>query len=287
VLAVLFAAVSGALFGALAVTVRLGLRRGGDPEAGAAVIAGVALCVAAVAALVEWEQARPAQLWPFILAGALVPGASQILFVLAVRDAGPSRTAVLIGTAPLISVLIALTLLDEPFHAELLVGTALVVAGGIALAREHVRPEGFRTLGATLALTCAGLFAVRDNLVRWGAREHHPPALLATAVSLAAAVVVVLGYLVLFRRRTLSARLRVALPAFLPAGLSLGAAYVLLFEAFRHGRVSIVAPLNATQSLWGVALAALVVGRSELIGRRLVAAAVLVVAGSVLIGVFR
>jgi drug/metabolite transporter (DMT)-like permease len=287
VLAVLFAALSGALFGALAVTVRLGLRRGADPEAGAAVIAAVAFCVALVAALVEWGPVRPAQLWPFLVAGALVPGASQILFVKAVRDAGPSRTAVLIGTTPLISVLIALTILGEPFHAELVVGTALVVAGGIALARERIRPEGFKALGAALALSCACLFAVRDNLVRWGAREHHPPALLATAASLAAAAVLIVGYLLLFGRPDVAARLRTALPAFAPAGLSLGAAYALLFEAFSHGRVSIVAPLNATQSLWGVALAALVVGRSELIGRRLVGAAALVVAGSVLISVFR
>ena len=58
-------------------------------------------------------------------------------------------------------------------------------------------------------------------------------------------------------------------------------------EAFDRGRVTVVAPLNATQSLWAVLLAALVLGRSEAIGRRLVLAAVLVVAGGVLIGATR
>ena len=42
------------------------------------------------------------------------PGSSQLLFTLAVRDAGPSRTSVTVGTAPLFSVAIALVLLDEP-----------------------------------------------------------------------------------------------------------------------------------------------------------------------------
>ena len=286
-LAVLFAALSGALFGALAVTVRQGLRRGADPEAGAVVVAGVALAVSLVAALAEQGSIRPGQLWPFLVVGVLVPGVSQILFIKAVRDAGPSRAAVLIGTAPLISVLIALTVLGEPFHAELLVGTVLVVGGGIALTRERVRPEHFRALGAGLALSCAVLFGVRDNLVRWGVRHHHPPALLATSVSMLAATTVLVAYLFLFRREAAGRRLRAALPAFAPAGLALGLAYTSLFVAFDHGRVSIVAPLNATQSLWAVVFAAVFVGRSELIGRRLVVAGLLIVAGGALIGAVR
>lgn len=289
-LAVLFATLAGALFGTLAVAVRSGLRRGGDPEVGAIVLAGVALLVSALLATPSAvvEGVRPGDLWPFLLAGALVPGASQILFILAVRDAGPSRAAILIGTAPLISVLIALTLLGEPFRPLLLVATALVVAGGGALARERARPEHFRALGAVLALTCAALFGVRDNIVRWAARGTHPPALVAATASLLAASLVILAYLLVVRRDVLRVRLRTALPAFAPAGVSLGLAYDSLLEAFDRGRVSIVAPLNATQSLWAVVFSALVIGRhSEVISRRLVLAGLLVVAGSAIIGAVR
>ncbi|HEY6016722.1 MAG TPA: hypothetical protein VIU16_08055, partial [Gaiellaceae bacterium] len=63
--------------------------------------------------------------------------------------------------------------------------------------------------------------------------------------------------------------------------------YVCLFEAFYRGRVEVVAPLVATESLWGVGLAALVLRRSELVGRRLALGAMLVVAGGALIGAFR
>jgi drug/metabolite transporter (DMT)-like permease len=290
VLAVLFAALAGALFGALAVTVRFGLRRGADPEVGAVVVAGVGLAVSVLPAIpaAVLEGIRPGELWPFLLVGALVPGASQILFILAVRDAGPSRAAILIGTTPLLSVAIALVALDEPFRPLLLVGTALVVAGGAALARERARPEHFRALGAFLALACAALFAVRDNLARWAARGTHPPALVAATVSLLAASAVVLGYLLVARREILRSRLRFALPAFAPAGISLGLAYDCLLEAFDRGRVSVVAPLNATQSLWAVLFSALVIGRrGEAIGPRLVAAGLLVVAGGSLIGIVR
>jgi len=287
VLAVLFGVLAGACFGALAVTVRIALRSGAEPEAGAAIAAATAFVTAAAVALAAWSTIRPGQLWAFVLVGMLVPGVSQILFVLAVRDAGPARAAILIGTAPLISVLIALTLLGEPFHVALLAGTVLIVAGGAALTRERVRPHDFRALGAALALVCAALFAVRDNLVRLVARDEHPPPLVAAATSLLGAAAILALYLVVVRRRGLAGRLRSAAAPFAPAGIALAGGYVCLLEAFSHGRVSVVAPLNATQSLWAVAFAAIALGGTEAIGSRLVVASVLIVAGGALIGVGR
>jgi drug/metabolite transporter (DMT)-like permease len=287
VVAVLFGALAGALFGALSVAIQHGLGRGADPEFGGFVTTSIALVVAAAAALVERGPLRPAELWPFFVTGFFVPGASQVLFTKAVRYTGPSRASILLGTAPLISVILALVLLDEPWKTELLGGTVLVVAGGAALAGERHRPEHFRALGAALALTCAALFASRDNVVRWAAREEHPPPLLATATSLLAAAAGLLLYLIVFRRRGFTGKLRRAAPAFAPAGVALGAAYSCLLEAFDRGKVTVVAPLNATQSLWAVLFSALLLRRTEAIGRRVVAAALLVVAGSALIGAFR
>jgi drug/metabolite transporter (DMT)-like permease len=97
----------------------------------------------------------------------------------------------------------------------------------------------------------------------------------------------VLLYLLVARRRGLAAKLRVALPAFAAAGVTLGLAYASLVGAFDRGRVSVVAPLNATQSLWAVLLAAVLIGRSEHIGRRTVISALLVLTGGALISVLR
>jgi uncharacterized membrane protein len=57
--------------------------------------------------------------------------------------------------------------------------------------------------------------------------------------------------------------------------------------AFDHGRVTIVAPLYGTESLWAVVISAVVLRRAEAVGLRLAAAALLVVAGGALIGGFR
>jgi drug/metabolite transporter (DMT)-like permease len=289
VAAVVFGVLAGALFGAYAVAVRSALERGADARIGAFVVPFVAVMLlvppAVVAAAVEGVDSG--DLWPFALAGVLAPGLSQVFFILAVRDTGPSRAAILIGMVPLISVAIALVVLDEPLRPLLLVGTGLVVGGGIVLARERERPEHFRVVGVAYALLCAVLFAVRDNVVRWAARGTHPPPLVAAAVSLAAATIALGGYL-LVTRADVRAHGRLALRAFAPAGVALGVAYAFLLEAFDRGRVSIVAPLNATQSLWAVLIATLLVGRAtEMIGRRLVVAGMLVVAGAAFIGAVR
>jgi drug/metabolite transporter (DMT)-like permease len=48
-----------------------------------------------------------------------------------------------------------------------------------------------------------------------------------------------------------------------------------------------VSPIVATESLWGVTLSWLLLRKSEHVGPRLVLGAILVVAGGVLIGVYR
>ena len=269
---------------------RFGLRRGRDPEIGALVIAATAFAVVLPMAVAagQLSDLSDLELWPFFLIGLLVPGLSQVLFTQAVRKTGASRTAILIGTAPLFSALLAVALLDEPVRAGLVAGTVVVVAGGMALARERARPEGWHVLGVVLAVVCAALFGVRDNVVRWAAeRDANSEVLAATTATLLAAMMFTLGWVLARRRRGLVAELRYSIPAFAPAGVALGLAYASIVVALDRGRVTVVAPLNATQSLWGVVLAALLIGRAEMIGRRTVVAGVLVVAGAVLIGATR
>jgi drug/metabolite transporter (DMT)-like permease len=287
VTAVLLACASAALFGAMAVAIRLGLRDLDDAELGSFAMSSLALALTAALGLAVSHGAGLLDAWPFLVAGAVAPGISQVLFVRAVRDAGAARTSVLMGTAPLVAVVIAFTILGEPVSAGLIAGGLLIVSGGIALANERVRPEDFRRLGVVFAVAATVLFAVRDNVVRALATDSDVPPLVAVPVSLFAAVATVAVYLVVTRRGSWALGYGGALRTFAPAALIFGLSYVLLFEAYYHGRVSVVAPLVATESLWGVAFAALFLRRSELVGRRLVLGAVLIVAGGVVIGLSR
>ena len=277
----MLALASAALFGSMTVALRFALAREPDAEAGA-----VLTIVAALLVTVPFVAAGEIDLagtWPFLLAGMLGPGCSQLLFTLAVRDAGPSRTSVTVGTAPLFSVAIALVLLNEPAKAGVIGGAILIVTGGILLVREPGRPEHVKWIGLAYALAATIVFAVRDNLVRHLSLDTGVEPALAAASTLFAGGVTVALWLLVSRRRLPTT----GFGAFAPAGVLFGLSYLCLFEAYYRGRVSVVSPLVATESLWGVALSALLLRRHELVGPRLFGGAALVVAGGVLIGVFR
>jgi drug/metabolite transporter (DMT)-like permease len=289
----------------MSVALRMALDR--DPDAALGTIATVAtaLVVALVAVAAE-SPSRGLHLssaWPFLLAGLLSPGAAQILVTVAIRDSGSSRVSMVFGTAPLVSVTIALVFLNEPASAPLIAGAVLVVGGGVLLARERQRPAHLKRLGLVFAFAGATLFAIRDNLVR------HLALGTGAALPAVAAAAALLGGTLLIGLWAASAAGRArgarpedrapsALPGarqginrrwlgFVPAGVLFGASYVSLFEAYYRGRVTVVAPLVAIESLVGVGLSALFLRESELVGRRLVFGALLIVAGGALIGAFR
>ncbi|HKS78112.1 MAG TPA: DMT family transporter [Gaiellaceae bacterium] len=280
--AVGLALLSALLFGGMSVALRMGLQREPDVALGTIATLTVALVVAAVAVGAETPSRgmHVGSAWPFLLAGLLSPGLAQIFVTVGIRDSGASRISMVFGTAPLVSVTIALIFLGEPVRVPLIAGAMLVVAGGVELARERRRPAHFNRLGLLYAFVGAALFAIRDNLVRHLAagRTVVPPAV-------AALTALVGGMLVasVWARRRLSQRWL----AFVPAGLLFGGSYIALFEAYYRGRVSVVAPLVAIESLAGVVLSALLLRDSELVGRRLLFGAALIVAGGALIGAFR
>jgi drug/metabolite transporter (DMT)-like permease len=262
----------------MTVFVRVGLRREDDSNLGTLATVAIAFVVAVVFALGSHPHAL-ARAWPYALAGLLAPGGSQLLFTAAVQTVGASRASMVVGTAPLLALTLAFGVLHEPVSAPLVAGALAIVAGGVALVAER-RPEHLRGIGLLLALGCCVFFAVRDNLVRHIAVSSAVPPTVAAATSLLVGSLVALA----FSRRLPPAR---TLRAFLPAGLCYGVSYVCVFEAYYRGRVSVVSPLISTETLWGVTLSALFLRHTELVGRRLLLGAALIVAGGVLVGVFR
>ena len=117
-------------------------------------------------------------------------------------------------------------------------------------------------IGLAYALAATVIFAVRDNLVRHLSLDTGVEPALAAASTLFAGGVTVAVWLLVSRRRLPTTGFR----AFVPAGVLFGLSYICLFEAYYRGRVSVVSPLVATESLWGVALSALLLRRHELVG---------------------
>lgn len=267
--------------------VREGLLRVSDPAAGSFVTATVGLVVTLPLAFASSDGAASGQIWPFLVAGLIAPGVAGLFFTLAVELAGAARAALLVTAAPLLAAVPAFLLLDEPFHAAIAGGGALIVAGAIVLGGERLEGTSFRRIGLVVALAAAALIAIRDNFARWAARHYDVSGMAAGWAALAGASVLLLVYLLVTRRSGAFPAIRRAVAPFLVAGLLIAAAYTALFEALTRGRVTVVTPLYATESLWAIVLAWIFLGRSERIGPRLLVAAALMVGGAALIGAFR
>jgi drug/metabolite transporter (DMT)-like permease len=159
----------------------------------------------------------------------------------------------------------------------------LIVAGGVELARERDRPAHVRRRGYLFAFLATILFSARDNLTRWLAGTTVVPPGTAAAAALAGGMILIL--VVLGPRVRDRLALRPMLP-FLGIGFLFGLSYVSLFEAYYRGRVTVVSPIVATESLWGVVLSLVFIRHTELVGRRVLAGAGLIVAGGALIGAY-
>jgi drug/metabolite transporter (DMT)-like permease len=281
------AAVSAAGFGGFAVALRAVFRTDADSELVTlattlgALLVSLAVSVAWLPGL-DWHGA-----WPFLCAGLIAPGLSQLFFSRAVQAVGASRTAILIGISPVLSALFAITLLGEPVRAGLVVGTALIVAGGLALGWERSWPGRARAIGIAAGAAAATLIAARDNFVRWAVTGNDvagPVVATLTLVSASAALALIVA------AAGKGGAWRGLVPAWRPLLLSallFGLAYDAVFTAFDHGRVTVVAPLYATESLWAVLLAALLLRRAEALHRSVLVAAVFIVAGGAFIGAAR
>jgi uncharacterized membrane protein len=147
--AVALALVSALLFGGMSVALRMALQR--SPDVALATLATSATRSSSRSCSDVRDPARgpPSRsAWPFLLAGLLSPGLAQILVTIAIRDSGSSRVSMIFGMAPLVSVTIALLILDEPVRVPLIAGAVLVVAAACcsrasatAGASEQARPR--------------------------------------------------------------------------------------------------------------------------------------------------
>jgi uncharacterized membrane protein len=277
--------------GFFTVLLRMALRKVPDAEVATFVIAVIGTVIAVAAAVIfgaSLDEVSLSELWPFIVVGALAPGLGQLLYVHAVRTAGASRPAIVVAVAPLISAVLAVAFIGESLGPALALGTVLIVAGGATIAWDGGRPADLKRIGIILALVSAVFFSARDVIVRWASDETIVSPQVAMATAFASAVIAISIYLILTRGVLRAASsVRLTFRHFLVAGCVLGIGQLAIFEALARGPVTVVVPLVGTHALWAVMFSIVLLRRFEAIGRRFVFAALLAVAGGILIGVFR
>ena len=139
-----FALVAALGFGATAIFARLGMRHV-RPTSGTAVslIVGAVVTTAIAFSLHATEiLALGAAAFAFILLNAALSYPVGRLFnFIGVQFAGASRASIVIGASPLVSVGLAVWLLDEDVSPAILIGTFLIIVGiGVVLSSRAKAP---------------------------------------------------------------------------------------------------------------------------------------------------
>ena len=281
---------AGMLFAVNATFTRLALDRTRvrtDVAAAATVMTAAAVAsVIAIIGGVRLSDLSWAESQGFFVIGAIVPGVAQLTFYAAIRMAGPSRSAIMLGTVPVWSVVLATIFLNEHWSASVVAGTLLAVVGSALLATEGITKASVSRLGLALAALTALQFAIRDVLARSVTQGSNLDSPAAAAVTLWVGAVVLIGVGVgTAKPREFSKNLRRSMPAMLIPGIAVGLAMPALLAAFERSRVGVVSPLlGATQTVGAVLLSGLLIGGTE-INRRVVLAVIVTLDGGTLIGV--
>ena len=278
--AIVYAALSAALFGAALVTTHSGLKYL-EAAAGARVSIPAATLLfwllAPFADLAGWQLAA---IGIFAFVGLFFPAAVTLLTFEANRRLGPSVTGAVGSTAPLFAVLGAALFLGEALGVRELSATFLIVLGSVLLSGLQGADTRARRQGAMwLPWTAAALRALAQVLSKAGLTLWPNPfaaALLGYTVSSLAVWTTTLGQPVTrkFHRRGAA--------WFAATGILNGVAVLCLYRALNTGTVILVSPIVATYPLFTLILSALFL-REERMSKTLVGGVALIVTGVIVL----
>jgi len=225
----------------------------------------------------------------FCLSGVAVQCIARTASYVGIERLGVSISTPISSTTPLFSAIIAAVILSETLSPQTAIGTVLVVAGIITinLRRGTHNPEmQWNKWDILFPIGAAVFHGLADNMRKIGLNIFSAPISGAT-IGITAAMAVYLPYL------TLSGRMRkVSVNRgsiwFLLAGLCTGTAWVLYFTGLALGKVTTMAPINnGSNPLIALLLTSILLRGKEKITPRTIVGAITIVAGVVVVSLFK
>lgn len=217
----------------------------------------------------------------FVATGIVGAYLGRTLFVKSVAQIGASRAQSLNNSSPLITILLAALFLGEPLSPAVIVGVLLIIAGVVFVTKSEPEKESsgvarVLTITSVLATLCYGVVPVMKKL---GTDLGGSPVAGALVMHTTGLI------LLLTLGRLLKIELRWhKLPAssllcFVAAGVCQGVGSILTLKALVYAPASVVAPIWSAQPIVSFFLTKAMLQRIEVVTFRDGAAAVLVVAG--------
>ena len=214
----------------------------------------------------------------FIAVGLFVPGVTRVLSFRGIRAMGSSVTSTIVNTTPMFSTVLAILILDERPAPLVVLGVALTV-GGLVTVSSGGEKTSYKKSELIYPFLCALLFSMKDVAVRWGLGDGSGQPIFAAGIAALTSTIEI--FLI---TRYVQGEKFILPPApvarwFIASGIFTGASFLFMYLAYSLERVSIVAPLVNSYTVFVSILTPFMARRIETVTARKLAGAGLVVAG--------
>ena len=214
----------------------------------------------------------------FIAVGLFVPGVTRVLSFRGIRAMGSSVTSTIVNTTPMFSTVLAILILEERPAPLVVLGVALTV-GGLVTVSWGGEKTSYKKSELIYPFLCALLFSMKDVAVRWGLGGGGGQPILAAGIAALTSTIEI--FLI---TRYVQGEKFILPPApvarwFMGSGIFTGASFLFMYLAYSLERVSIVAPLVNSYTVFVSILTPFMARRIETVTAGKLAGAALVVAG--------
>ncbi len=214
----------------------------------------------------------------FVAVGLFVPGVTRVLSFRGIRTLGSSVTSTIVNTTPMFSTVMAILILGERPSA-LVLGGVLLTVGGLITVSWGGEKTSYSKTELVFPFFCALLFSMKDISVRWGLGGGGGQPILAAAIAALTSTIEIF----LITRYGQGEKFSLPPPAvlrwFVWSGIFTGGSFLFMYVAFSMERVSIVAPLVNSYTVFVAILTPFMARQIESLTARKLAGAALVVAG--------
>ena len=278
-LPILFGLLTSVCFAVASLLAQRGYHLGAAPWGAWITIAANAAFLLAGHALLEGEtRLFVAGNLIFVAVGLFVPGVTRVLSFRGIRAMGSSITSTIVNTTPMFSTVLAILILGERPSALVLAGVLLTVGGLITVSWGGAQIS-YSKVELVFPFLCSLLFSMKDISVRWGLGGGTGQPILAAAIAAVTSTVEIFLITRFVQGQKFALPPLPVLRWFVWSGIFTGGSFLFMYVAFSMERVSIVAPLVNSYTVFVTILTPFMARHIESITPRKLAGAALVVAG--------
>jgi uncharacterized membrane protein len=222
----------------------------------------------------------------FVAVGLLVPGVTRVLSFRGIRTMGSSVTSTIINTTPMFSTILAIVLLAERPGPWVLAGVLMTVTGLVTVSWTGAT-SSYKKSELVFPFLCALIFAAKDVTVRWGLGDGGAQPILAAGIAALTSTMQIFFLTHYVQGEKFSLPPLKVSRWFVWSGIFTGGSFLFMYVALSLERVTIIAPLINSYTIFVLILTPLLARRIETVTWRKAAGAAMVVAGIFMVSLGR